>query len=77
MFSSRHPEQLNGPVNGLVPRAQAGSVKQAIAFGDIVPIVVPYTAIEQIGKDHATALAKKTLVINVSKPIAARRRRPR
>src|SRR5690242_753953 len=63
MFSSRHPEQLKGLVDGLGPRAQAGTVEQAIAFGDVVAIVVPYAAMEQIGKDHAAALAKKALVI--------------
>jgi predicted dinucleotide-binding enzyme len=72
MFSSRHPEQLKGLVDGLGPLAQAGTVEQAIAFGDLVAIVVPYTAVEQIGKDHATALAKKALVLDVSNPIARR-----
>jgi predicted dinucleotide-binding enzyme len=72
MFSSRHPEQLKGLVDGLGPLAQAGTVEQAIAFGDIVAIVVPYSAMEQIGKDHATALAKKALVIDVSNPVARR-----
>ena len=51
MFSSRHPEQLKGRVDGLGPCAQAGTVEQAIAFGDVVAIAVPYTAMGQIGKD--------------------------
>ena len=72
MFSSRHPEQLKGLVDGLGPLAQAGTVEQAIAFGDIVAIVVPYLAMEQIGKEHAAALAKKALVIDVSNPVARR-----
>jgi predicted dinucleotide-binding enzyme len=72
MFSTRHPEQLKGLVDGLGPRAQAGTVDQAIAFGDVVAIVVPYTAMEGIGKEHAAALAKKALVLDVSNPIARR-----
>jgi hypothetical protein len=72
MFSSRHPEQLRGLVDGLGSLARAGTVEQAIAFADIVAIAVPYTAMEQIGKDHASALAKKALVIDVSNPIARR-----
>ncbi|MBI2526823.1 MAG: NADPH-dependent F420 reductase [Candidatus Rokubacteria bacterium] len=72
MFSSRHPEQLKGLVAGLGPLAQAGTVEQAIAFGDVVVIAIPYTAMEQIGKAHAGALAKKVLVIDVSNPIARR-----
>jgi 8-hydroxy-5-deazaflavin:NADPH oxidoreductase len=72
MFSSRHPEALKELVDGLGPLAKAGTVEQAIAFGDVVAIVVPYTAMEQIGKDHAAALAKKALVLDVSNPIARR-----
>ena len=52
-FSSRHPETLKGLVAGLGPLAQAGTVEQAIAFGDVVVIAIPYTAMEQIGKAHA------------------------
>lgn len=72
MFSSRHPEQLKTFVDGLGPLAQAGTVEQAIAFGDVVAIVVPYPAIEEIGKTHARALASKVLVMDVSNPIARR-----
>jgi len=72
MFSSRHPENLKGLVAGLGPLAQAGTVEQAIAFGDVVVIAIPYSAMEQIGKAHAGALAKKVLVIDVSNPIARR-----
>ena len=72
MFSSRHPENLKGLVAGLGPLAQAGTVEQAIAFGDVVLIAIPYTAMEQIGKDHGGALAKKVLVMDVSNPIARR-----
>jgi 8-hydroxy-5-deazaflavin:NADPH oxidoreductase len=72
MFSSRHPEALKDLVDSLGPLAKAGTVEQAIAFGDVVAIVVPYTAMEQIGKDYAATLAKKALVIDVSNPIARR-----
>lgn len=56
MFSSRHPENLKDLVAGIGPRAQAGTVEQAIAFGDVVAIVVPYTAMEQIGKDRKSVV---------------------
>jgi 8-hydroxy-5-deazaflavin:NADPH oxidoreductase len=72
IFSSRHPEELKGLVDSLGALAQAGSVEQAIAFGDVVAIVVPYTAMEQIGKDNGATLAKKALVLDVSNPIARR-----
>jgi predicted dinucleotide-binding enzyme len=72
MFSSRHPEQLAGLVAAAGPNARAGSVADAVAFGDIVFLVVPYSAVEQIGKDHGKALATKRLVLDVSNPSAAR-----
>jgi 8-hydroxy-5-deazaflavin:NADPH oxidoreductase len=72
MLSSRHPEELKSLVAGLGPLGQAGTVEQAIGFGDVVVIAIPYGAMEQIGKAHAGVLAKKVLVIDVSNPIARR-----
>jgi predicted dinucleotide-binding enzyme len=72
MFSSRNPERLKDLAAGLGPLAQAGTVAEAVTFGDVVVVVVPYTAIEEIGKTHASALATKVLVLDVSNPIARR-----
>jgi 8-hydroxy-5-deazaflavin:NADPH oxidoreductase len=72
MFSSRNPDRLKDLAAGLGPLAEAGTVAQAIAFGDVVVVVVPYSAMEEIGKAHASALATKVLVIDVSNPIARR-----
>jgi hypothetical protein len=72
MFSSRNPDRLKDLVAGLGPLAQAGTVEQAVAFGDVVALVVPYPAIEDIGKAHARALATKVLVLDVSNPIPRR-----
>ena len=72
MFSSRHPDTLKGLVDELGPLARVGTVAEAVEFGDVVMVVVPYTAMEQIGKDYGNALAKKVLVIDVSNPIARR-----
>jgi hypothetical protein len=72
MFSSRHPDTLKGLIDELGPLARAGTVAEAVEFGDVVMVVVPYTALEQIGKDYGNALAKKVLVIDVSNPIARR-----
>jgi 8-hydroxy-5-deazaflavin:NADPH oxidoreductase len=38
----------------------------------VVTIAVPYTAMEEIGKAHARALASKALVMDVSNPIGRR-----
>src|ERR1700742_947298 len=72
MFSSRHPEELKDLVAAAGPNAKAGSVADAVAFGDVVFVVVPYSAVEQIGKDYGKALAAKPLVVDVSNPSAAR-----
>ena len=72
MFSSRHPEELKDFVTGLGPLARAGTVAEAVAFGEVVLLVVPYGAVAQIGKEYGAALAAKPLVIDVSNPIARR-----
>ena len=72
MFSSRHPEQLKTLVDGLGPLAHAGTVQEAVAFGDIVQIAVPYSAMPQIGRDFARELATKVLVFDISNPVPAR-----
>ena len=71
-FASRHPEALQGLVSGLGSLAQAGSVADAIAFGNVVALVVPYPAIEEIGQSFAGPLAQKPLVLDVSNPSARR-----
>jgi 8-hydroxy-5-deazaflavin:NADPH oxidoreductase len=72
MFSSRNPDSLKDLVSSAGPNAKAGSVADAVAFGDVVLLVVPFTAIEQIGKDYGKALASKPLLMDVSNPIPRR-----
>jgi predicted dinucleotide-binding enzyme len=72
MFSSRHPEELKGLVAAAGPTARAGTTAEAVAFGEVIFLVVPYPAVEQIGKDFGPALAKKPLILDVSNPIPAR-----
>src|SRR5215468_6277906 len=72
MFSSRNPDNLKDLVASAGPLAQTGTVDQAVAFGDVIVIAIPYTAMEQIGKTHAAALSKKALVMDVSNPIPRR-----
>lgn len=71
-FSSRHPESLKAFVDGLGQLASAGTVGDAVEFGDIVMLVIPYGAMEQIGREFGPAIARKALVIDVSNPIARR-----
>ena len=72
MFSSRHPEELKDMVAQAGPKARAGTTAEAVAFGDIIFLAVPYTAVEQIGRDFGTALAAKALVIDASNPTSGR-----
>jgi predicted dinucleotide-binding enzyme len=62
LFSSRHPEELKGMVAKLGSLAQAGSVEQAVAFGDALFIAVPYGAIPQIGRDYSAAMKGKVML---------------
>jgi predicted dinucleotide-binding enzyme len=71
LFASRHPEELKALVEPLGPRARAGTVGEAVAFGEVILIAVPYGALPQIGRDHAAALSGK-IVIDACNPIAAR-----
>jgi predicted dinucleotide-binding enzyme len=70
-FSSRHPEALQDLVARLGPLAQAGTVDQAIAFGGVVLISVPYGALPQIGRDHSKSLAGK-IVLDANNAVASR-----
>jgi 8-hydroxy-5-deazaflavin:NADPH oxidoreductase len=70
-FSSRHPAELKELVAGLGRLAQAGTVAEAIAFGDVVFIAVPYGALPQIGRDYGKSLAGK-IVLDASNAVASR-----
>src|SRR5215467_4809048 len=52
-FSSRHPEELKDMIAKLGSLAKAGMVEEAVAFGDVLFIAVPYGAVPQIGKDYS------------------------
>jgi hypothetical protein len=50
LFSSRHPEQLQGLVKRLGPKAHAGTTHEAATFGDVILVSVPYAALPEIGR---------------------------
>ncbi len=62
LFSSRHPEELKSLVADLGALARAGTVAQAITFGDVLFIAVPYGALPQIGRDYGAALKGKIVL---------------
>ncbi|HEV2572087.1 NAD(P)-binding domain-containing protein [Methylocella sp. CPCC 101449] len=72
MFSALDPDALKDLVAAAGPNTQAGTTAQAVAFGDVVLIAVPYSAMEQIGRDFGSGLATKQLVLDISNPIGGR-----
>jgi len=72
LFSSRHPEELKDLVAAAGPTAHAGTTAEAVAFGEVIFLAVPYPAVEQIGREFGTALSAKQLILDVSNPIPAR-----
>jgi 8-hydroxy-5-deazaflavin:NADPH oxidoreductase len=71
LFSSRHPDELKDLVAGLGPLARAGTVAEAIAFGDALLIAVPYAALPQLGQDYGQALKGK-IVLDACNAVPAR-----
>jgi 8-hydroxy-5-deazaflavin:NADPH oxidoreductase len=71
LFSSRHPEELKKLVDSLGPLARAGTVREALAFGDVVLVAVPYGAYPQISKDYAQEFKGK-IVIDAGNAVPAR-----
>lgn len=67
LFSSRNPDSLKPLVARVGPRARAGTPKEAIAFGDVVFLGVPFSSMPQIGKDYAPALKGK-IVLDAGNP---------
>jgi predicted dinucleotide-binding enzyme len=71
MFSSLDLEADKKLAASLGPRASAGSTREAAAFGTVLLVSVPYTALPRIGKDLGDLLKGK-IVIDTSNPIIAR-----
>jgi predicted dinucleotide-binding enzyme len=71
LFSSRNPDELKGLIARVGPRARAGTPKEAIAFGEVVFLGVPYSAMPQIGRDYARELTGK-IVLDAGNPSARR-----
>lgn len=71
LFSSRNPDQLDSLVADAGSNARAGYPADAVAFGEVIFIAVPYGALPQIGADYASAMAGK-IVIECGNPRADR-----
>ena len=70
-FSSRHPDELKDLVAKVGPLAKAGSVADAIAFGNALLVAVPYSALPKIGAENRDALQGK-IVLDACNAVASR-----
>jgi predicted dinucleotide-binding enzyme len=71
LFSSRHPETLKGLVQTAGPKACAGNVGEAIAFGDVIVLSLPLKALTEFDTETRDALKGK-VVIDTSNPYPER-----
>ena len=62
LFSSRHPKSLDGLVAGAGANARRGTVEEALAFGEVVFLSIPYHAVEAFGRDHRERLAGRAVI---------------
>jgi hypothetical protein len=70
-YSSRHPEALGDLVKSSGPKAWAGSVPEAIVFGDVIVLSVPLNALTEFDGPTKDALKGK-IVIDTSNPYPER-----
>lgn len=70
-YSSRHPETLGDLVKTTGPKARAGNVAEAIAFGDVIVLSLPMKAFTELDAATKEALKGK-IVIDTSNPYPER-----
>lgn len=61
LFSSRHPEKLQGLVQKAGAHARAGTVQEAAQFGEVIVLSIPFGKIPEVAQE-AGSLAGKTLI---------------
>ena len=71
LMSSRHPEELRPLAASLGARARIGTPQEAAAFGEVVLVSVPYSAMPEIGRDNAAELKGK-VILDTSNPVEGR-----
>lgn len=62
LFSSRHPERLAALVEQAGGAARAGTPEEAIAFGDVVLLSIPFAALPDFGRSMTDALGRKVVL---------------
>ncbi len=67
-LSSRHPEQLSSVIGELGLAAQAGTVQQAAAFGDVIFLAINYSTVDEAIQAIGNAADGK-IVIDATNPL--------
>lgn len=62
MFSGKDLDTVKSFTKTLGPNALAGTPEQALQFGDVTLLAVPYGALPQIGRDLQSSLRNKTIL---------------
>jgi predicted dinucleotide-binding enzyme len=71
LYSSRHPDTLKDLVKKAGPKACAGTVAEAVAFGDVIVLSIPLMAFTELDAGTKEALKGK-IVIDTSNPYPER-----
>ena len=66
-FSSRHPDDLDALVADSGPNASRSSIEDALAFGDVIMISIPYGSLPAFGVQYGSQLSRK-IVIETGNP---------
>jgi len=67
VWGTRNPAELMELVQAAAPNATAGYADAAAAFGDVIVLAVPPSAIEQLGRDYGELMRGK-VVIDITNP---------
>ena len=70
-FSSRHPDRLDALVAESGPNASRGSIDEALAFGEVFLISIPYGSLPAFGSQYGARLAGK-IVMETGNPYPER-----
>jgi hypothetical protein len=71
MFASRHPEKLAGLASEAGQKASTGTVQEALSFGDVIVLSVPYMAVPSLAQQILPRLQDK-IVLETSNPYPER-----
>ncbi len=70
-FSSRHPDTLDRLVAESGPNASRSSIEEALAFGEVFLISIPYGSLPVFGQQYGSQLAGK-VVLETGNPYPGR-----